>query len=88
MENLELDGNWEAHGWRTQGAAQLGYKTAGLKLWARTGRCRNLLLRNFGSAGIVPASFVEDTGHATETFPLMTYTYAEGQTAMEGDAAP
>jgi hypothetical protein len=88
VENLELDGNWDAHGWRTQGAADLGYKTSGLKLWARTGRCRNLLLRNFGASGVVPISFVDSVGAGTESFPLMIYTYGEGQSPLEGDAAP
>ena len=75
VENLEFDGNFSGHAPLSSAANPTGYKSAALELWARTGRIKNVKVRNFGSLGQVPYSLVEGNNSGVEAFPVSFTTF-------------
>lgn len=88
VEKLLLDGNW---GWKMAGIGHpsrgQGYKNAPLKLKARTGRVREVIVRNFGAIGYVPWSHFGGAA-GVETFPFVVSGYDVGQTPPMGWRRP
>ncbi len=97
IENLELDGNFAADltkgaGFTGQGAWSssanaTGYKSFAINVAAKTGRIRNVTVRNFGSVGDVPSSPFHFIA-GVEAFPVTFFTYNVGQSGQDGDPAP
>jgi hypothetical protein len=87
IENLELDGNFTGQGAWTSAANATGYKSFAIDVAAKTGRIRNVTVRNFGSVGEAPTSQLFP-GSAGETFPVMFNCYDTGQSPVGSDPAP
>lgn len=87
IEDLELDGGFLDQGAWTSAANATGYKSFAIDVAAKTGRIRNVGVRNFGSVGDVPASYLHQGG-GVEAFPVTFHTYDTGQTAQGGDPVP
>lgn len=78
VENLTLDGNWSHQRAYSDPGASGVFKMFGVNAAAATGRFRNLIVRNLGSHGLVPASQF-DVLAGTEAFPIMVSAVDEGQ---------
>lgn len=87
IENLELDGDFNGQGAWTSAANATGYKSFAIDVAAKTGRIRNVAVRNFGSVGEAPTSQIFPSS-AGETFPVIFHCYDTGQAAVAPDPAP
>ncbi len=87
IENLELDGNFAGQGAWTSAANATGYKSFAINVAAKTGRIKNVTVRNFGCVGEAPTSQIFPSS-AGETFPVIFHCYHTGQTAVAPDPAP
>ncbi len=87
IENLELDGNFDAQGAWTSAANATGYKSFAIDVAASTGRIKNVSVRNFGSVGEAPTSALFPS-NAGETFPVVFQCYDIGQSKVSPDPAP
>lgn len=85
LQNLTVDGNWAHQNW--VGPDFLGtYKLQPVRIFARTARIRNVIVRNGGSHGLIPQTTNVLSG--TESFPLCLYSADVGQEPEDGDPAP
>lgn len=84
VEKLLLYGNW---GWKLTGIGHpslgQGYKNAPLRLRARTGKVKGVIVRNFGAIGYVPWSHFGGPA-GVETFPFVVSGYDVGQAPPTG----
>lgn len=88
IENLVLDGNFDGQGALTSASNDAGYKSAAIEVWAKTGRIRNVVARNFGAVGVVPLSLADASQSGVEAFPISFGTFWNGQTPVDGDDYP
>lgn len=85
VQNLTLDGNWDQQKW--SGPEFLGgYKLQPLRIFARTARIRNVIVRNYGAHGPVPQT--ANLASGTEIFPLWVSSADVGQEPEDGDPRP
>ena len=96
VENLTLDCNWSGQDYRNAASTWVdpvgpqyprSYKSFGAHLSARTGRVSKVIVRNYGSHGLVPQSIYDNSG-GIETFPLTVETTDVGQEPYPGDPRP
>lgn len=78
LTNLTLDGNFDNQGAYTGPGNVGGYKSFALDVRARTGLIRDVLVRRFGSSGVLPHSYYDEAG--TEAFPVRVGTYSHDKT--------
>jgi hypothetical protein len=78
VENLLLDCNWNNQRAFSDIGAPGTFKMFGVNATASTGRFRNVIVRNLGSHGLIPASLFDNRA-GTEAFPLMVNAVDEGQ---------
>lgn len=86
-ENLTFDGGWDLQVRHNHPGYLRAYKDSPLRVSARTGRIRKVLVRNFGSHGLMPRH-VTDNPSGVEIFPLTILTRDEGQSGEDGDLRP
>ena len=88
VENLLLDGNWEAK-MEEFGHPALGqnYKNAPLNLNARSGAVRRVIVRNYGAIGYAPFSHWGGAA-GVETFPFVVGGHDLGQAPPSGWRRP
>lgn len=70
IENLVLDGDFEAQGGFSSAANLAGYKNYAIRIASRTGRIKNVAVRRFGVVGEAPVSYFPNEAQGTETFPV------------------
>ncbi|HAB15577.1 MAG TPA: hypothetical protein DCE44_03910, partial [Verrucomicrobiales bacterium] len=87
MENITVDGNWSGQTNVNNRHYLRSYKNGPVRVSARTGRIRNVIVRNYGAHGVMPQR-TNDVGAGIEVFPLCVMTREEEQTPEDGDAAP
>jgi len=87
MENLTVDGNWDAQVEFNNPSYLRGYKNSPVSISARTGRLRKVIVRNFGAHGLMPQR-TNDIGAGVEVFPISINTVDEGQRPEDGDPVP
>lgn len=78
VENLALDCNWTNQRAFSDPGAPGIFKMFGVNATASTGRFRNVIVRNLGAHGLVPASQFDNKA-GTEAFPIMANAVDEGQ---------
>ncbi|MBN9693009.1 MAG: hypothetical protein J0M24_22430 [Verrucomicrobia bacterium] len=86
IENLDLDGNFANQGAWASEANATGYKSFAIDVAAESGWIKNVVVRNFGSVGDVPASHLHQGG-GVEAFPVRFRTFYVSNQALNG-AAP
>ena len=88
LQNLTLDCNWDGQKPEYTGPQYpRSFKTFAAHLSARTGKVSKVIVRNYGSHGLVPQS-VYDNSAGVETFPLTIETTDVGQVPEPGDPRP
>ncbi len=87
MENITIDGNWAGQTNYNHPGYLRGYKSSPVTVSARTGRIRRVIVRNYGSHGMMPHR-ASDAGAGVEAFPLHVQTWEEGQEPEDGDPCP
>ncbi len=87
VQNLALDCNWGAQDPYIGPAFPRSYKNFGAHLSARTGRVRQVIVRNYGAHGLAPQSIYDNPG-GIEAFPLSVGTTDVGQEPEDGDPRP
>lgn len=87
MENITIDGNWTGQDLANHSGYLRGYKNSPVYVNARTGRLRNVIVRNYGAHGVVPQR-TNDLTAGVEVFPIHIGTDDEGQQPENGDARP
>ncbi len=88
IENLAFDGDFDGQGAPTSASNDAGYKSFGIDVWAKTGRIRNVVARNFGAVGVVPISLADASQSGVESFPITFGSFWQGQPPMDGDDYP
>ena len=83
VQNLTMDGNWDAQDYIGAHHPR-GYKNQPMSVSARTGRIREVIVRNYGSHGLAPWS-AYDSASGVECFPLNVGTTDVGQELEDGD---
>ncbi len=85
VQNITLDGNWDNQ--KFSGPEFLGsYKLQPLRIYARTARIRNVIVRNYGAHNSVPQTTVTPSG--CEIFPIFVTSADVGQEPEDGDPRP
>jgi len=86
-ENLTFDGGWDLQTLHNHPGYLRSFRVSPVRVSARTGRIRNVLVRNFGAHGLMPRR-PGDSIAGVEVFPLTVNTVDEGQAPEDGDPTP
>ncbi|MBN8247214.1 MAG: hypothetical protein J0L84_07190 [Verrucomicrobia bacterium] len=96
ISNMELDGNFQeipgqagtGHGAITSEANTAGFRSMPIDVAAQTGLIQNVVIRNFGSIGEVPANPNLQNDSGVESFMVSVHTFIESESYPTHGATP